>query len=85
MEYADAIYDEAAELAFAIALRLKEEGSGDLGQTAAPAVARAYCLCVTDGEDAAEHRFSLIHRQLVESPERRLSDTAAKSEDRGWH
>lgn len=82
MEYAEAINDEAAELAFAIALQLRAEGAGNLSEIATRAVASAYCVCVTDGEDAAEHRFSLIHQQLIKDLERRLSAAGGESEAR---
>ncbi len=82
MEYPEAINDRAAERAFAIALRLKTAGANDLHEIAVQAVASAYCVCVTDGEDAAEHRLSPIHAGLIEDVEQRLAAHLAEREDR---
>lgn len=82
MEYAEAINEKAADRALGIALRMLAERQHDLRKVAARAVATAYCVCVTDGEDAAEHRFSRIHAQLISDLERRLVTYAAEREDK---
>lgn len=74
MEYGEAINRDAAERAARIATRLRMESDADLHSIALRAVAGAYCVCVTDGEDAAEDRFSPIHARLVEDVERQLLD-----------
>ena len=66
MEYGEAINSETFTLAVNIARRLRAERREPLTNLAAEAVAQAYCVCVTDGEDAAEHRFSDVHRKLIE-------------------
>jgi hypothetical protein len=35
-------------------------------------VAQAYCVCVTDGEDAAERHFSEVHMSLIAQVAARL-------------
>lgn len=66
MEYADTINSAT----FAAAVRLTRELQAERGEpvaaSAAEAVSRTFCACVTDGEDAAEQHFSDIHRQLIE-------------------
>jgi hypothetical protein len=81
VEYGEAINSEAAEEAFRIAVQLRARGSEDLRQIARRAVASAYCVCVTDGEDAAEQRFSRIHAKLINEVERRLAEHVAHAED----
>lgn len=66
MEYGEAINSEAYEAAVAMTLRRRAHSDAPLTELASEAVAQAYCVCVTDGEDAAEHRFSDIHRKLIE-------------------
>ena len=73
MEYGDAISAAAAEKAFAIAREQLTRGCADLRVIAAQAVAKAYCVCVVDGEDAAERRLSAIHARLIEQIEIRLT------------
>lgn len=82
MGYAEAINDTAAEEAFAIALRLRAAGPGELHEIAIQAAASAYCVCVTDGEASAEHRFSRIHAMLVDGIEQRLATHIEKSENK---
>lgn len=65
MEYGDAINSETFRLAVQITRQLRAERQDPLGDLAAEAVSQAYCVCVTDGEDAAEHRLSDIHRKLI--------------------
>jgi hypothetical protein len=72
MEYGEAISDNADERAFQDALRQLARGRSNLHQVACEAVVRTYCVCVVDGEDAAEGHLSPIHAQLIELVERRL-------------
>ena len=72
MEYGEAIGDEVHERAFRAARKALDRGRRDLHRVASEAVAGTYCVCVVDGEDAAEGRLSAIHAELVESVERRL-------------
>lgn len=72
MEYAEPINETAAEEALAIALQSLVNGRSDYRRIASEAVSRAYCSCVTDGEDAAEHQFSKIHGNLIDQLEFRL-------------
>ena len=66
MEYADAINTVTFAAAVCLTRELQLERSQPLAHSAAEAVSRTFCACVTDGEDAAEHRFSAIHRELIE-------------------
>lgn len=66
MEYADAINSATFTAAVSLARELQLERSEPVAQSAADAVSRTFCACVTDGEDDAEHRFSAIHRQLID-------------------
>ena len=81
MEYAEAINEGAAERALAFGMRQLEKGRTDYGRIASEAVSVAYCACVTDGEDAAEHQFSKIHRNLIEEVELKLR--ALGTQERG--
>jgi len=72
MEYGEAISGNADEIAFQTALQQVARGCADLHQVACEAVARTYCVCVVDGEDAAEGHLSAIHAELIESLEGRL-------------
>lgn len=65
MEYGDAINSESLVVAVNIVRRLRNERRQPLATLAAEAVARAYCVCVTDGEDAAERRLSDVHQKLI--------------------
>lgn len=80
MEYGDAISSAAAEKAFAIAREELANGRSDLRAIATKAVAQAYCVCVVDGEDAAEGRVSGIHAHLIERTEARLKGWIDKQE-----
>lgn len=66
MEYGDAMTAEAFGRAVQIARQRRESRAEPLPRAAKEAVAQAYCVCVTDGEDAAEHRFSDVHRKLID-------------------
>lgn len=66
MEYGEAISSDALQHAVEITQRLQREDGKSLFDAAAQGVAEAYCVCVTDGEDAAERRFSDVHRKLIE-------------------
>lgn len=78
MEYAEAINAQAAERAFAIAVRrLAESETTNLRELASDAVSLGYCVCVVDGEGAAEHRLSAIHEGLIAELEQRLADWIA--------
>jgi hypothetical protein len=65
MEYGEAISSEAFRRAIEISKRLREEGR-NTADAASRGVAQAYCVCVTDGEDAAERQFSEVHRKLID-------------------
>jgi hypothetical protein len=65
MEYGDPINAQTFHLAVRIACQLRSEGKGQVEDVAATAVSRAYCVCVTEGEDAAEHRLSDVHQKLI--------------------
>jgi hypothetical protein len=80
MEYGEAISDDANERAFQTAVQQLAHGRADLHRLASEAVARTYCVCVVDGEDAAEGRLSAIHAELIESVERRLRDWVHQKE-----
>ena len=81
MEYSEAINEITAERALAIALEIREAGSKDLHEIAVRAVASAYCVCVTDGEDAAEHRLSRIHARLIDDVEQQLATHETEEKD----
>lgn len=85
MEYADAINSAT----FATAVRLTRElqlgRSEVLAQSAAEAVSRTFCACVTDGEDAAEHSFSAIHRELIAEVIARVRFAEAQSPEEHLH
>jgi hypothetical protein len=66
MEYGEAITAQAFDRAVKIARQRRESRGEPLPKAALEAVAQAYCVCVTDGEDAAEHRFSDVHRKLID-------------------
>lgn len=74
MEYGEAITSRAAEKALLIARRLLPNRQGELRAVAAEAVAQAYCVCVVDGEDAAEGHTSAIHANLIDEIELRLRE-----------
>jgi hypothetical protein len=81
MEYGDPLNAQAAEKAFEIALQLRAAGTRNIRSAAAEAVARSYCVCVTEGEDAAERRLSNVHAELIDSLARRLRAYLANAED----
>lgn len=85
MEYGEAINSDAFARAITIAHRLRSEGGESVQQAATDAVAQAYCVCVTEGEDAAEHRFSDVHRKLIDDVAERLrqSESAPSRDNRG--
>ena len=66
MEYADTINSATFAAAVSLTRELQSKRAEPVAKSAAEAVSRTFCACVTDGEDAAEHRFSEIHRQLIE-------------------
>jgi hypothetical protein len=73
VEYGDAISHEAFERALAIAEALTRKDSRPPSAIAAEAVSQAFCVCVVDGEDAAEGRLSAVHRNLIENVVARLN------------
>jgi predicted short-subunit dehydrogenase-like oxidoreductase (DUF2520 family) len=77
MEYGEAISSRSADRAFDIACR-KLAGREDLRRVATEAVAEAYCVCVVDGEDAAEGQLSAIHLNLVDQLVIRLERSTAE-------
>lgn len=72
MEYGEAVSADALERAVAVARDLLGKGAHSVESAASQAVSRAYCACVTDGEDAAEGRFSEVHKSLIASVAERL-------------
>ena len=82
MEYGEAISNEAAEVAFRIAREELARGRLDVRAAAAEAVERAYCVCVVDGEDAAEGHLSAIHEKLIDSLETRLRTSTQQGDSR---
>lgn len=60
------INDASFATAVGLARQLQSERSEPLIESASEAVSRTFCACVTGGEDAAEHRFSAIHRRLID-------------------
>lgn len=66
MEYGEAISSEVREAALEIAHCKLSARRSDVGEIAIEAVAEVYCVCVTDGEDAAERQLSPIHANLIE-------------------
>lgn len=79
MEYADTINTATLAAAVCLTRELQLERSEPLAHSTAEAVSRTFCACVTNGEDAAEHRFSDIHRQLVEEVIARVRFAETKS------
>jgi hypothetical protein len=74
MEYGEAITSNAAEKAYSIARKLLANRPGELRSVAVEAVAKAYCVCVVDGEDTAEGHASAIHAKLINEVELRLRE-----------
>ncbi|MGH7066513.1 MAG: hypothetical protein ACREFO_10795 [Acetobacteraceae bacterium] len=65
-EYAEAATDEAVEAAVCwVRSHLGEAEEDVLRKRAAEAVEKFCCPCVTDAEDAAEGRLSVIHEALI--------------------
>lgn len=94
MEYGEAINSEALERAVSIARELVRKDPRPLPSIAAEAVSRAFCVCVVEGEDAAEDRLSDVHRSLIEAviwrtetaeaPAMNRHVSPASGEDRPW-
>jgi hypothetical protein len=82
MEYGEAISTRAKDRALVIARRKLTSGRSDIRAIATEAVSEAYCVCVVEGEDAAEGRLSPIHANLIEDIEALLSKSAADEEAR---
>ena len=79
MEYGEAIDAETFERALKLADALiSARRELPLEHIALEAVGRSYCACVTGGEDAAELRYSGVHRRLVEDVTTRLQTTSAE-------
>ncbi|HET9427168.1 MAG TPA: hypothetical protein VFO69_02305 [Allosphingosinicella sp.] len=72
VEYGDAINSLALERAVTLAREHLAKNPSSPTEAAAEAVALAYCVCVTTGEDAAERRLSDVHRELIEIVVERL-------------
>ena len=81
MEYVEAINSDAFAEAVKIARRLHGDGKQLISDAASQAVAQAYCVCVTDGEDAAEHQFSEVHSKLIDDVARCLRTRTHKPSD----
>lgn len=84
MEYADTINSATFATAVNLTRELQWERTEPLGKSAAETVSRTFCACVTDGEDAAEHRFSDIHRQLIEEVIARVRAAEFQSREEGF-
>ena len=82
MEYGEAISPRAKNRAFEIGRRKLSSGRSDARAIATEAVCEAYCVCVVDGEDAAEGRLSRIHANLIDDVEAHLTEWAAEMEKR---
>jgi hypothetical protein len=80
MEYGEAISFKARETSRQIASAKLSTGRTDLHEIAREAVAEAYCVCVVDGEDAAEGQLSAIHANLLDELEAYLASCVAKLE-----
>ncbi len=85
MEYADAINGATFAAAVSLTRELQAARGEPVAASAAEAVSRTFCACVTDGEDAAEHRFSDIHRQLIEEVIARVRLTGTQSAEESLH
>jgi hypothetical protein len=72
MEYGDAISANAISLAVGVARRLLHDDPRPLRAVASDAVSQTFCVCVVDGEDAAEGRVSDVHKRLIEAVLQRL-------------
>lgn len=81
MEYGEAISSRAAERALDIARNKLVRGQRNLREVASEAVAEAYCVCVVEGEDAAEGHLSPIHANLIDELELRLLECLAVREE----
>jgi hypothetical protein len=79
MEYGEAVTPEAFDRAVAIGRAMLRKDDTPLGEIALAAVSQAYCVCVTDGEDAAERRLSDVHQRLVETVAEFLAGERAES------
>ena len=66
MEYSDVIDQTTLDRAVAIARALRRTEDGSVSELAATAVMQTYSTTVTGAEDSAEHKFSTVHRALVE-------------------
>jgi hypothetical protein len=87
MEYGDALTPDAFERAVSIVRELRRTRPEPLPDLAWEAASRSFCCCVTDGEDAAEGRFSDVHRPLIDAIVAmvRRSDSTTTTEDlAGW-
>jgi hypothetical protein len=80
MEYSDTINTVTFEKAVSLARQLQSERHEPVAKSAEEAVWKSFCVCVTDGEDAAENRFSAIHRELIEEviARVRVADSASE-------
>ena len=78
MEYGEAIGAGPSEQALEIARCKLSTGRTDVHQVAAEAVAGAYCVCVVDGEDAAEGQLSAIHASLIDEIQARLRKSVTR-------
>ena len=65
MEFSDAINGQTFAVAVDLTRQVQSSERAPLVDHAALAVAQTFCTCVTDGEHAAEHQFSAIHRELI--------------------
>jgi len=85
MEYADTINSATFATAVSLTRELQSERAEPLAKSVAEAVSRTFCACVTDGEDAAEHRFSDIHRQLIDEVIARVRFAETQSPEERLH
>lgn len=72
MVYGEAICSAAAEQALLHRARTSGRSSRVSALSRSRGVAEAYCVCVVDGEDAAEGQTSAIHNNPINEDEFRL-------------
>lgn len=90
MEYGEAITPEALHKAVEIARKRLGDDPRSVAAVASEAVSEAFCVCVVDGEDAAERRMSEVHRRLIEAVVDRLRTSRVPGEQalpevQPWH
>lgn len=80
MEYGEAITPEALHRAVELARKRLRDDTLSIAAVASEAVSQTFCVCVVDGEDAAEGRVSDVHKRLIEAVVGRLESSPAPGE-----